>query len=232
MGASLAMVPVLPRRAECQGRIIPRFRAVKLPPCGWRPTRPFLSRQAHAKPLSAFTERCRSGRTGRSRKPLSSLRGTEGSNPSLSATFDLMPSSTSPGRRIEITRMRTARTAGSAGNVGIVDQHIELAELSGRGGRHFGPAPFFGDFERFKPRRGTDAIGHPTAFMLQHVGDHHLGAFARKQAGGGRPYAGRRTGNDGNFARKSHCLVMRNPGVVEGFLDAAVPGLDDLGGNG
>src|SRR3954453_19814476 len=30
-------------------------------------------------------ERCRSGRTGRSRKPLSSLRGTEGSNPSLSA---------------------------------------------------------------------------------------------------------------------------------------------------
>src|SRR4051794_6037472 len=31
-------------------------------------------------------ERCRSGRTGRSRKPLSSLRGTEGSNPSLSAS--------------------------------------------------------------------------------------------------------------------------------------------------
>src|SRR5690242_21833792 len=30
-------------------------------------------------------ERCRSGRTGRSRKPLSLLRGTEGSNPSLSA---------------------------------------------------------------------------------------------------------------------------------------------------
>src|SRR3954453_20529228 len=29
-------------------------------------------------------ERARSGRTGRSRKPLSSLRGTEGSNPSLS----------------------------------------------------------------------------------------------------------------------------------------------------
>src|SRR5438552_9889240 len=34
------------------------------------------------------SERCRSGRTGRSRKPLSLLRGTEGSNPSLSATFD------------------------------------------------------------------------------------------------------------------------------------------------
>src|SRR5271169_2181896 len=31
------------------------------------------------------SERCRSGRTGRSRKPLSLLRGTEGSNPSLSA---------------------------------------------------------------------------------------------------------------------------------------------------
>ena len=32
------------------------------------------------------SERCRSGRTGRSRKPLSLLRGTEGSNPSLSAS--------------------------------------------------------------------------------------------------------------------------------------------------
>ena len=34
---------------------------------------------------SSDAERCRSGRTGRSRKPLSLLRGTEGSNPSLSA---------------------------------------------------------------------------------------------------------------------------------------------------
>ena len=38
------------------------------------------------RPNSAIAERCRSGRTGRSRKPLSLLRGTEGSNPSLSAT--------------------------------------------------------------------------------------------------------------------------------------------------
>ena len=38
------------------------------------------------RPNSAVAERCRSGRTGRSRKPLSLLRGTEGSNPSLSAT--------------------------------------------------------------------------------------------------------------------------------------------------
>ena len=37
------------------------------------------------RPNSAVAERCRSGRTGRSRKPLSLLRGTEGSNPSLSA---------------------------------------------------------------------------------------------------------------------------------------------------
>jgi hypothetical protein len=38
------------------------------------------------RPNSAIAERCRSGRTGRSRKPLSLLRGTEGSNPSLSAS--------------------------------------------------------------------------------------------------------------------------------------------------
>jgi hypothetical protein len=37
----------------------------------------------------AHSERCRSGRTGRSRKPLSLLRGTEGSNPSLSAGYQI-----------------------------------------------------------------------------------------------------------------------------------------------
>ena len=42
------------------------------------------------------TERCRSGRTGRSRKPLSLLRGTEGSNPSLSAMRDRQNMTTSP----------------------------------------------------------------------------------------------------------------------------------------
>ncbi len=41
-------------------------------------------------------ERCRSGRTGRSRKPLSSLRGTEGSNPSLSANPPFMAGSPRP----------------------------------------------------------------------------------------------------------------------------------------
>jgi hypothetical protein len=36
--------------------------------------------------LCTLKERCRSGRSGRSRKPLSCVSGTEGSNPSLSAS--------------------------------------------------------------------------------------------------------------------------------------------------
>ena len=47
-----------------------------------------ITRRAAGRPISRLmprVERCRSGRSGRSRKPLYSLRGTEGSNPSLSA---------------------------------------------------------------------------------------------------------------------------------------------------
>ena len=50
------------------------------------------------RPNSAVAERCRSGRTGRSRKPLSLLRGTEGSNPSLSAN-ESVAAARVPGRR-------------------------------------------------------------------------------------------------------------------------------------
>src|SRR6516165_4894545 len=50
------------------------------------------------RPDSAIAERCRSGRTGRSRKPLSLLRGTEGSNPSLSAN-ESVAAARVPGRR-------------------------------------------------------------------------------------------------------------------------------------
>src|SRR6516162_11755208 len=50
------------------------------------------------RPNSAIAERCRSGRTGRSRKPLSLLRGTEGSNPSLSAS-ELVATACVPARQ-------------------------------------------------------------------------------------------------------------------------------------
>ena len=66
----------------------------------------------------------------------------------------------------------------AAGDAGVVDQHIELAEMPDGGGHDGGPALFFGHVKRFEPRRGADGIGHPPAFVLQYVGDHHLGAFA------------------------------------------------------
>jgi len=71
-----------------------------------------------------------------------------------------------------------------------------------------------GHIERFEPRRDPDGIGHLSAFMLQYVGDHHFGSFAREHARRGRPHAGCRAGNDGNLARQSHdfppllCVVL------------------------
>jgi len=36
-----------------------------------------------------------------------------------------------------------------------------------------------GTIKRLEPRRGANRTGHLSAFVLQHVGDHHFGAFAR-----------------------------------------------------
>lgn len=52
----------------------------------WVPISGLFAGAAVISRCPAQTERCRSGRSGRSRKPLSLLRGTEGSNPSLSAS--------------------------------------------------------------------------------------------------------------------------------------------------
>jgi hypothetical protein len=93
---------------------------------------------------------------------------------------------------------------GATGDTGIVDQHIELAEMSSGGGHDGGPALLSGHIKRFEPCRGTDGIGHLPALVLQHVGDHYLGAFAREHARRGGPHAGRRAGNDGDFVREPH----------------------------
>ena len=56
------------------------------------------------------------------------------------------------------------------------------------GGHDGGPALLFGHIKRFEPRRGTNGIRHLPAFVLQHVGDDHLGAFAREDSRRGRPH--------------------------------------------
>src|SRR5207248_5657109 len=67
---------------------------------------------------------------------------------------------------------------GAARNTGIVDQHIELAEMSDDGGHYGGPVLFFGDIEGLEPRRVADGIGHLLAFILKHFHDHNLGTSA------------------------------------------------------
>ena len=63
---------------------LPRFPSV--PPSAPRPAAYRRNAGRRRRPARAAAERCRSGRTGRSRKPLCALR-TVGSNPTLSATI-------------------------------------------------------------------------------------------------------------------------------------------------
>jgi len=93
---------------------------------------------------------------------------------------------------------------GAARNSGIVDQHIELPEMLGGGGHDGGPTLLLGHIERFESRRGANSIGPLPAFVLQYVGNHHLGAFPREHARRGCPHAGCCAGNDGNLACQSH----------------------------
>ena len=95
---------------------------------------------------------------------------------------------------------------GAARDAGIVDQHIELAEMPDGGGHDGGPTLLLGHIERFESRRGADAIGHLPPFVLQYVRDHDLGAFAREHARCGCPHAGCCAGDDGDLARESHLL--------------------------
>ena len=79
---------------------------------------------------------------------------------------------------------------------------VVIADVLEHEGRQV--ADGIGASARVEPRRDPDGIGHLSAFMLQYVGDHHFGSFAREHARRGRPHAGCRAGNDGNLARQSH----------------------------
>src|SRR6516225_5615544 len=80
---------------------------------------------------------------------------------------------------------------GAARDAGIVDQHVELAEMAGSGSHDGGPTPFLGDIERFEPRRDTNTIRYLPTFVLQYIGNHHFGALACEHArrGGSHAYA-------------------------------------------
>ena len=93
---------------------------------------------------------------------------------------------------------------GAARDTGIVDQHIEFAEMAGSGGHDGSPTLLLGYIERFEPRRAANGIGHLPAFVLQDVGDDYVGAFAREHARRGCPHAGGCAGDNGNLARESH----------------------------
>src|SRR5215469_13049144 len=76
---------------------------------------------------------------------------------------------------------------GAAGDAGVVHQHVESAEPMHRRRDYGGPVVLAGDVEPLEPRCRADRIRLLPAFMLQHVGDHHAGTFARKQARAAAP---------------------------------------------
>ena len=107
-------------------------------------------------------------------------------------------------RRPAATEATVKILFGTARDACVIDQHIEFAEMPGGGGHDGGPILLFSYIKRFKPRRGANAVGHLPAFVLQYVGDHHFGAFARKHTRRGCPHAGCSAGDDGNLASESH----------------------------
>src|SRR5262249_43509543 len=92
---------------------------------------------------------------------------------------------------------------GAARNAGIVDQHIELAEMSGGGGHDGGPALLLSHIERFKPRP-PHPLPPPRAPLPQCVAAPPLAPFAGKLAPGAPPHAVCGAKNVGYFARQSH----------------------------
>src|SRR5215470_863010 len=93
---------------------------------------------------------------------------------------------------------------GAARDAGIVDQHVEFAEMAGSGSHDGGPTPFLGDIELLEPRRDTNTIGYLPTFVFQYVRNHYLGAFACEHARRGGSHAGCRAGDDGDLASESH----------------------------
>ena len=93
---------------------------------------------------------------------------------------------------------------GAARDAGIVDQHVELAEMAGSSSHDGGPTPFLGDIERFEPRRDTNTIRYLPTFVFQYVGNHYLGAFACEHARRGGSHAGCSARDDGDLASESH----------------------------
>ena len=105
-----------------------------------------------------------------------------------------------PGRDAEAVRI-------AAADAGVVDEDVDLAvgrERRGDGGvpvrlaRHVEPLE-----ARLAAGRG-DRSGDRLALGLQDVAQDHLGAFARKQARGGRAHARGRARDDGDLVCKTH----------------------------
>jgi hypothetical protein len=86
----------------------------------------------------------------------------------------------------------------------IVDQHIELAKMTGGGGHDGGPVLLFGNIERLEPRRGTMLLAtcRPSCSSTSAI---TTLAPTREYACRGCPHAGYGAGDDGDFARESHC---------------------------
>ncbi len=68
-------------------------------------------------------------------------------------------------------------------DAGVVDQHVELAEVVDRGGHRGFPLVGLGDVEVDIARGVADLVGQRLAFVVEDVADHHLGALADQRPG-------------------------------------------------
>jgi hypothetical protein len=111
---------------------------------------------------------------------------------------------------------------GGAAQAGVVDQHVDAAEVRGGGGDQRFDLRFVGDVAGVGP--DLAAVG-PGQFLagggqagLVLVADHHLGAFVQAAAGGGAADAGAGRGGDDHdlaveqlMAVHGLCLFPGNP---------------------
>ena len=92
----------------------------------------------------------------------------------------------------------------ATGNAGIVHQNIQLAEMPGGRSHDGNPILLIGDVKLFEACGGADTISNLPTFMLHHIRDHDLGAFAGEHPCRGRAHSRCCASYDGDLACKSH----------------------------
>src|SRR5207302_14572 len=100
-------------------------------------------------------------------------------------------------------------------DAGVVDEHVELPERVHRFGDRSRPVLGRADVVVAVTRRGTDVLGDRRAVLVEHVGQHDLGAFPHKEARLRLALPARRAGDQRDLALESaHYVSFTDVGAV------------------